>query len=1303
MKAVHVFLCAVVCLLLLVPTFLFSQDSLNVSLMGRWAYGPSYGVMAVGSTSYFYLGTGGYFQVYDGSAPSSPSRIGYVALPEPLEAIAIAGDTAYVADGESGLIIVDLSTPSSPTIVGQVDFGGNALDVVVNGSYAYVADGTGNLRVIDIWPSTSPSLYNTHSGLGGEPCGIVYSWNHVYVISKDESVTINNYVRVFDISDPSNINAVDTYTGVYRPRDLALFGTDLYVADSTGIRSVDVTSLASPSFVTNDYFDFGKNSVAVALDTVNDIAYTVAGDSLCKVDISTPSSLSGATGVTIGATGYDISLDLTGDYAYVPVGLEGYRNFDISGSPPTADYDNDPGYGLTRDVVVLGTTAFIADGDDGLYEIDISTPSAPVAVDSNYAHFASCTATGLDIEGSNLFVASGSEGLKIYDVSDINTLVGSYNTSGNAYNVFLDDTIAYIADGTNGLVILDVSDPTTPALIQTYDSFSDPGDVAKDVKVVSDTAYIAVAYEGLWIVDVRDPSNPQYVGHRSMAGEVYAVAVDVLSKYAYIADGTDGLRIVDVEPATSPNIINTVTTSGTVRDVAVNGNYAYLADGTGGLRVVNIMNPLAAYEVGYYDTGDDAYGVFVMDYYLYLADYEDGLFILDNLLAHPTHFTTAEGYNVVDPSGKAITVLIESSVVRGKDASGIQAGDEFAVFNGDTIVGRAVYEGIFPVPINVWMRYIVDGDHIYDGAWENDKMILKVWNQSTDDVLGGFPIFASNPGGVFSSSQLLTRVSNLVSYQLEGFDNGMAPVHPSGYYQWIQFLYEDSILINNNVIQDGDEIAIYAGSLCVGAFEWDGVYMGLPAWYEHTLGDGDYLPGAVIDSTMRFRVWRQSNGNFYWGIPTYQTGYTGGFGEDTTLVRKLESFTDTTQNTIVEPNRLNLISFFVKPRDAGDRDIGVMLQYIETLEICWDDSGHSYIPGTTPTINEIGQVDFTNGYYLYYSSADTDTVVVEGFVLMAEDYTLTLDQDRIYMIGFPYANPHYVVQVFGTIRNYVYILQDDEGLVWIPWLSTPINTIDLNGGLQPGKGYRIYLTNPITDWRFPTLDYFPKSVSSPRPPGGSLQDMSPKHFTFAKTGLPYAVILTDSETPLKIGDEIGLYADGMCVGAGIFTGDYPVALTAWEKLNMNGIQVDGFTRGQAISLRIWNSDENHEYKVLVSADGNMSAAYGSGPLSLITLDAFDRVAALPEYFDLKPNYPNPFNPETTIPYQLPEAAHVRLVIYNTLGQKIRTLVNENKEAGFYSAPWDGRDDRGIRVGSGIYIVKMKAGEYSKIHKMTMIQ
>jgi len=96
-------------------------------------------------------------------------------------------------------------------------------------------------------------------------------------------------------------------------------------------------------------------------------------------------------------------------------------------------------------------------------------------------------------------------------------------------------------------------------------------------------------------------------------------------------------------------------------------------------------------------------------------------------------------------------------------------------------------------------------------------------------------------------------------------------------------------------------------------------------------------------------------------------------------------------------------------------------------------------------------------------------------------------------------------------------------------------------------------------------------------------------------------------------------------------------------------------------------------------------------------------ASLPEGFTLNQNYPNPFNPSTVITYSLATSADVDLVVINVLGQQIRTLVNEYQSSGDHSVVWDGRDQGGNQVASGIYFYRMSAAGAVDTKKMMLLK
>ena len=106
---------------------------------------------------------------------------------------------------------------------------------------------------------------------------------------------------------------------------------------------------------------------------------------------------------------------------------------------------------------------------------------------------------------------------------------------------------------------------------------------------------------------------------------------------------------------------------------------------------------------------------------------------------------------------------------------------------------------------------------------------------------------------------------------------------------------------------------------------------------------------------------------------------------------------------------------------------------------------------------------------------------------------------------------------------------------------------------------------------------------------------------------------------------------------------------------------------------------------------------------VVSLGALD-VQSTPTEFALHQNYPNPFNPQTNIPYDLAESGDVVLRIYNLLGQEVRTLVRERRQAGRYTVQWSGTDDRGVSVSSGIYFYQVSvAGQFQDARRLMLLK
>jgi len=94
---------------------------------------------------------------------------------------------------------------------------------------------------------------------------------------------------------------------------------------------------------------------------------------------------------------------------------------------------------------------------------------------------------------------------------------------------------------------------------------------------------------------------------------------------------------------------------------------------------------------------------------------------------------------------------------------------------------------------------------------------------------------------------------------------------------------------------------------------------------------------------------------------------------------------------------------------------------------------------------------------------------------------------------------------------------------------------------------------------------------------------------------------------------------------------------------------------------------------------------------------------VPLEFALHDNYPNPFNPTTTLRFDLPEISDITLIIYNMLGQKVRTFDYENTSAGYHSVTWDATNNLGQQVGAGVYLYQLQTKNFVKTRKMVLLK
>ena len=252
------------------------------------------------------------------------------------------------------------------------------------------------------------------------------------------------------------------------------------------------------------------------------------------------------------------------------------------------------------------------------------------------------------------------------------TALSYVDIPGFANNVDVNGNYAYVAAGSAGLQVVDVSDRTAPEIVAAV---ALPGN-ANDVKLSGTHAFVAAGAMGLHVVDVGNPLAPRLVGSVNTPGNAWDVRP--LGTLAFVADGPAGLQIVDISNVAAPRIVGSVDTPGTAKGVDVSGQTAVVADGTGGLRIVDVSNPSSPAIVGAIGLGNDAQDVVVDGTVAYVAAYQGSLQVVG--------FSTPAAPTILGTTSQNLGGILTDVAV----SNGFAFGADVLFVNGVPIVDVSV-------------------------------------------------------------------------------------------------------------------------------------------------------------------------------------------------------------------------------------------------------------------------------------------------------------------------------------------------------------------------------------------------------------------------------------------------------------------------------------------------------------------------------------------------------------------------------------------------------------------------------------
>ena len=592
-----------------------SAQSLNVTLSGQWGQGRCEAIHKRGE--FTFVGNGPSLEVYR-NRHNAYSKTDAILLPSLVKDVWVRGDLSvvYVACYTAGLQIVQFD-PVEGTFLGVVGKDasiGPASGIMQFGNFAYVADGRG-LAVFDVQNPYSPSLKGRRNTTG---------FAHDVWVLNDSTVFV--------------------------------------AADTAGLYAIRSKILPVPTFTFLDSLKFDpafpgfpvpkpKSTQVIIIDTV---AYVAAGmGGMRTVSVTNPRNLK-----ALGIWTYGIPVDVqgvwvSGHFAYLGCGKDGiFCPINVTNPrSPTGPPFNVATRGNTSDIVVAQDTAYVADGFNGHLIVDVREGFEPAILDSIRMGDVCYDA---EIPGQYAYIATGKRGVKIFNTALLDPVLppkrlpqaGEFDTPGEARGLKKAGSLLYVADGSAGLSILNISNPTAPIQIGNVVT---GGDTAYQVDVAGSYAAVACGRDGMRIIDVS--GSLFEIGASPVATHGVATDVQIVGQRAYVANGT-GVRVyslsalpaavslVDSMPRpaglaldvralevsgdtvfvangrhgillwkTTNDAIITHNISGVCTDLSVRSKTLYASDAANGLRIYDASSAGELHEVGYYRNAGDALGI----------------------------------------------------------------------------------------------------------------------------------------------------------------------------------------------------------------------------------------------------------------------------------------------------------------------------------------------------------------------------------------------------------------------------------------------------------------------------------------------------------------------------------------------------------------------------------------------------------------------------------------------------------------------------------------------------------------------
>jgi len=542
----------------------------------------------------------------------------------------------------------------------------------------------------------------------------------------------------------------------------------------------------------------------------------------------------------------------------------------------------------------------------------------------------------------------------------------------------------------------------------------------------------------------------------------------------------------------------------------------------------------------------------------------------------------------------------------------------------------------------------------------------------------GRVIVASEPSGLKLAVDGKEVVSPVVYNWLAGETHRIRAISPQGDNVTTKYVFSEW---SDGGAQEHD-ISVTEDLVVYTAMYDASYYLKVDSKYGTPVGEGWYIKGAQVPVTIDSVV-QETEG----------------------ILRKFARWNGTGNGSVTTTNRNILVTMNgpIVQRAQWDPQFRLHVRtyppVIVGVDITVDPAGPWYDPGTEVTLH-VTVTDTTASFTGWTGSvsdtANPLTVVVNNPMEIVANFDTPNQPPQIQ--GMPDVS---VMEDATLILSFAwlgqYVTDPNDPPEWLDWDFTGGThltfRVDDNRGevrITPEANWNgveeitIEVTDPVG---MSASDIFQVRVIGLPDPPGHFQLISPPRDTTIQEWTTPMLIEWETSDNVDTGDEI-VYS--------FYFSPYP-NLTGLGTIQMSAIaDTQILLMPQPDGVYYWG----------VRAEDKQGYETWCDSVYIIDIDTdipSENPIVIPTDYGLSQNYPNPFNPQTTLQYRLPKTGRVRLSVFDIRGAVVRILVDEVVGAGHYVAVWDGRDDRNTPVASGIYFVRIEAGEFVQHKKMILMR